>query len=219
MITELAAVALAAASPWARDWWYACLPALCLPRGGVGWPVGLFPCHAHLSASHGLSVLRGCVPAPTRGSATGPLRSPLLFFLFFLCVSPLTLMAPPPLPLCAPLLPASLPPSSPCLCRSPTPRLCFHRVGLCDRYTEPQLVIGGTFISLVVGYALGCMPYVLLDWLRWPPAAAYKLQSSRYVSRRVSWRGGRSGLAAAGGRRAAGRGVASSRAGGVGGVH
>lgn len=69
---------------------------------------------------------------------------------------------------------------------SPPRALGCHRVGLCERYTEPQMVIGGTFVSLVVGYALGCMPYVLLDWLRWPPAAAYKLQPSRYVSRRVA---------------------------------
>lgn len=94
---------------------------------------------------------------------------------------------------------------------SPPRALGCHRVGLCERYTEPQMVIGGTFVSLVVGYALGCMPYVLLDWLRWPPAAAYKLQPSRYVSRRVCWAVVPRPPLLAGGER---RGVASLRPGG-----
>lgn len=63
----------------------------------------------------------------------------------------------------------------------------LNRVGLCDRYTESQMIIGGTFISLVVGYALGCLPYILFDWFRWQPVGAYKLQPNRYVSLRVRW--------------------------------
>ena len=58
-------------------------------------------------------------------------------------------------------------------------------MGLCDRYTESQMIIGGTFISLVAGYALGCVPYVLFDWFRWQPVAVYKVQPKRYVSWRV----------------------------------
>lgn len=76
------------------------------------------------------------------------------------------------------------------VCPSPFPSLLpsdgvGDRSGLCDRYTGPQMVIGGTFISLVAGYALGCLPYVVMDWLRWQPVASYKLQPTRYVSRQV----------------------------------
>mmetsp|Transcript_6182 Transcript_6182/g.11020 ORF Transcript_6182/g.11020 Transcript_6182/m.11020 type:complete len:275 (-) Transcript_6182:2261-3085(-) len=54
---------------------------------------------------------------------------------------------------------------------------------LSERYSENVLLIGGMFISLVLGYFLGSLPYIILDTLQIESLQKYKIQSGKYPSR------------------------------------
>uniref|UniRef100_A0A7S1XJL5 Fatty acid hydroxylase domain-containing protein n=1 Tax=Erythrolobus australicus TaxID=1077150 RepID=A0A7S1XJL5_9RHOD len=46
--------------------------------------------------------------------------------------------------------------------------------------SETALYVGGMFVSLVGGYYIGALPYMVLDWLRIPFFARFKVQEHRY---------------------------------------
>jgi sterol desaturase/sphingolipid hydroxylase (fatty acid hydroxylase superfamily) len=54
---------------------------------------------------------------------------------------------------------------------------------LCDTYSDFSMTVWGLFCSLVVGYFLGCVPYLLLDFLKIPFFEKYKVQTTRYPSK------------------------------------
>lgn len=55
----------------------------------------------------------------------------------------------------------------------------------CARTTDFQMTVGGLFGALVLGYFVGCVPYLLLDALRIPfVERRYKVQQRRYMGAR-----------------------------------
>lgn len=60
------------------------------------------------------------------------------------------------------------------------------RAFLCNSYSDFTMTVWGLFFSLVCGYFLGCLPYVVLDFLKLPGIERYKVQNLRYPSKAVS---------------------------------
>uniref|UniRef100_A0A7S1XA58 Fatty acid hydroxylase domain-containing protein n=1 Tax=Compsopogon caeruleus TaxID=31354 RepID=A0A7S1XA58_9RHOD len=56
-------------------------------------------------------------------------------------------------------------------------------IWLCENTSEYLMTVCGMFVSLVVGYLAGCVPYVVLDRLRLPFLDRYKVQKGRYANK------------------------------------
>eukprot|EP00871_Galdieria_phlegrea_P006073 jgi/Galph1/953/GphlegSOOS_G5683.1 len=54
---------------------------------------------------------------------------------------------------------------------------------LCGRLNNFNMTVWGLFLSLVCGYFLGCLPYLLLDFLKLPIFEKYKVQNARYPTK------------------------------------
>ncbi|KAA8491089.1 Methylsterol monooxygenase 2-2 [Porphyridium purpureum] len=59
---------------------------------------------------------------------------------------------------------------------------------LVERYDEYTMVVGGMFVSLVVGYFVGALPYAVLDALRLRALEKYKTQQNKYPTAREQLR-------------------------------
>ncbi len=51
---------------------------------------------------------------------------------------------------------------------------------LCTRFSEYNMFVWGCFLSQVFGYFLGCVPYLLMDYLRTKRSKKYKVQEAKY---------------------------------------
>ena len=63
---------------------------------------------------------------------------------------------------------------------------CYNRDYLCHTYDDRTMVIWGTFFAQVLGYFLGCVPYIVMDVLRLPFFERYKVQQNKYADKKSS---------------------------------
>lgn len=58
----------------------------------------------------------------------------------------------------------------------------------CENMSQYKMFVAGFFLSQVVGYFLGCLPYVLLDAFQLSQFSSFKIQSENYPSGMQAWK-------------------------------
>lgn len=53
---------------------------------------------------------------------------------------------------------------------------------LCNHTSEYVMFVFGCFISQMLGYSIGCVPFLVLDWFRLHLFSSYKIQKANYPS-------------------------------------